>query len=80
MAFPAGDQETSGSLTGHILAQGWADTAAERSRGTMRVVVLMAVALGLLVAVSVLVVLFANDALAGTSGGPADGPRLADHW
>ncbi|WBB93870.1 hypothetical protein [Verrucosispora sp. WMMC514] len=80
VAFPAGDQETSGSLTGHILAQGWADTAAERSRGTLRVVILMAVALGVLVAISVLVVLFANDALPSASGGLADDRRLVDRW
>ncbi|MEG3634590.1 hypothetical protein [Micromonospora palythoicola] len=80
MAFPTGDQETSGSLTGHILAQGWADTAAERSRGTLRVVILMAVALGVLVAISVLVVLFANDALPSASGGLADDRRLVDRW
>ncbi|MEV4713552.1 hypothetical protein [Micromonospora sp. NPDC049374] len=69
VALPAGEQETSGSLTGHILAQGWADTAAERSRSTLRVVILMAVALGVLVAISVMVVLFANDALAGAGSG-----------
>ncbi len=80
VAFPAGDQETSGSLTGHILAQGWADTAAERSRGTLRVVILMAVALGVLVAISVLVVLFANDALPSASGGLPDDRRLVDRW
>ncbi|GIJ23352.1 hypothetical protein [Micromonospora lutea] len=64
MAFPTGEQENSGSLTGHILAQGWADTAAERSSSTLRVVILMAVALAVLVAISVLVVVFANDAFA----------------
>ncbi|GAB3852840.1 hypothetical protein GCM10029963_43100 [Micromonospora andamanensis] len=69
VAFPTGEQETSGSLTGHILAQGWADTAAERSSSTLRVVILMAVALGVLVGISVLVVLFANNALAGVGGG-----------
>ncbi|MBM0261142.1 hypothetical protein KBX37_24670 [Micromonospora sp. U56] len=59
--------ENSGSLTGHILAQGWADTPAERSR-TTRVVVVLAASLGLLVAISVLVVLLANDAMDGLVG------------
>ncbi|WP_433530875.1 hypothetical protein ACQPYA_01700 [Micromonospora sp. CA-263727] len=63
--FPAGEQENSGSLTGHILAQGWTETSAERSSGTLRVVIVLAVALGLLVTISVLVVLLANDALSG---------------
>ncbi|RKN58822.1 hypothetical protein D7193_09960 [Micromonospora costi] len=57
--------ETSGSLTGHILAQGWAETpAAERSR-TARVVIVLAAALGLLVLISVLLVLLAGDAVSG---------------
>ncbi|PZV96230.1 hypothetical protein SAMN05443287_106282 [Micromonospora phaseoli] len=68
MAFPAGEQETSGSLTGHILAQGWTETSAERSRGTIRVVIVMAVAMVLLVAMSVLVVLLANDAFSDATG------------
>ncbi|PZG09081.1 hypothetical protein C1I95_29340 [Micromonospora craterilacus] len=69
VAFPAGEQENSGSLTGHILAQGWAETPAERSSSTLRVVIVLAVALGLLVTISVLVVLLANDALSGVTGG-----------
>ncbi|TCB92846.1 hypothetical protein E0H26_23670 [Micromonospora zingiberis] len=68
VAFPTGEPENSGSLTGHILAQGWTDTTPERS-STARVVIVMAVALGLLVAVSVLVVLVANNALSGLTGG-----------
>ncbi|MBQ1051578.1 hypothetical protein KBX50_24290 [Micromonospora sp. C51] len=80
VAFPAGEQETSGSLTGHILAQGWADTAAERSRSTLRVVILMAVALGVLVAISVMVVLFANDALPSASSGLPGDRQLPDRW
>lgn len=80
VAFPAGEQETSGSLTGHILAQGWADTAAERSRSTLRVVILMAVALGVLVAISVMVVLFANDALPSASSGLPGDRQLSDRW
>ncbi|AEB42317.1 hypothetical protein VAB18032_05955 [Micromonospora maris AB-18-032] len=65
MAFPAGEPDNSGSLTGQILAQGWADHGTERSSSTTRVVIVMAVALVLLVAISVLVVLVANNALSG---------------
>ncbi|MFJ6196624.1 hypothetical protein [Micromonospora sp. NPDC092111] len=59
--------ENSGSLTGHILAQGWSDTPTTRSR-TGRVVIVLAASLGLLVAISVLVVLLANDVLDGLVG------------
>ena len=48
IAIPANAVENSGSLTGHILAQGWADTPAERSSNT-RVMIVLAAALGLLV-------------------------------
>ncbi|RKN31605.1 hypothetical protein D7044_14905 [Micromonospora musae] len=54
-------------MTGHILAQGWAETPTERSRNT-RVVVVLATALGLLVLISVLVVLVAGDAVDGLIG------------
>ncbi|MEU5911145.1 hypothetical protein [Micromonospora sp. NPDC047527] len=64
--------ENSGSLTGHILAQGWADTPAERSRNT-RVVIVLIAALGLLVAISVLVVLLANDAMDSLVGSVLNG-------
>ncbi|MEU8084631.1 hypothetical protein AB0B57_13535 [Micromonospora sp. NPDC049101] len=67
IAMPANAVENSGSLTGHILAQGWADTPAERSRNT-RVMIVLAAALGLLVAISVMVVLLAGDALDGLVG------------
>lgn len=67
IAIPANAVETSGSLTGHILAQGWSDTPSERSRNT-RVVIVLAAALGLLVAISVMVVLLAGDALDGLVG------------
>ncbi|MGX4657299.1 hypothetical protein ACWCHM_26785 [Micromonospora sp. SCSIO 07396] len=69
VAFPAANPvENSGSLTGHILAQGWSDTPAPRSR-TTRVVIVLAASLGLLVAISVLVVLLANDVMDGLVGG-----------
>ncbi|WP_433230678.1 hypothetical protein ACQP2H_01875 [Micromonospora sp. CA-248260] len=68
IAFPAANPvENSGSLTGHILAQGWSDTPAPRSR-TTRVVIVLAASLGLLVAISVLVVLLANDVMDGLVG------------
>ncbi|WP_244295875.1 hypothetical protein [Micromonospora orduensis] len=67
VALPANAVENSGSLTGHILAQGWADTPADRPR-TTRVLLVLVAALGLLVAISVLVVLLANNALDGLMG------------
>ncbi|WP_405428230.1 hypothetical protein [Micromonospora sp. NBC_00617] len=73
VALPANAAvENSGSLTGHILAQGWSDTPTERSRNT-RVVIVLIAALGLLVGISVLVVLLANDALDGLVGGVLNG-------
>ena len=68
VAFPAANPvENSGSLTGHILAQGWSDTPTPRSR-TTRVVIVLAASLGLLVAISVLVVLLANNVMDGLVG------------
>ncbi|WP_433116974.1 hypothetical protein [Micromonospora sp. CA-246542] len=73
IALPANAAvENSGSLTGHILAQGWSDTPAERSRNT-RVVIVLIAALGLLIGISVLVVLLANNALDGLMGGMLNG-------
>jgi hypothetical protein len=67
--LPAGNPlENSGSLTGHILAQGWTDTPSAQRSSTARVVIVLAASLGLLVAISVLVVLMANDALGGFLG------------
>ncbi|MBQ0905842.1 hypothetical protein KBX63_28290 [Micromonospora sp. U21] len=73
IALPASAVENSGSLTGHILAQGWTDTPAERSSSTARVVIVLTAALGLLVAISVLVVLLANNALDGLVGNVLNG-------
>ncbi|MGY0004887.1 hypothetical protein ACW0Q9_13390, partial [Micromonospora sp. I033] len=69
VSFPQGNPlENSGSLTGHILAQGWAeDGPATRSSNT-RVVIVLAAALALLVSISLLVVFLANDALSGITG------------
>lgn len=72
IAMPANAVENSGSLTGHILAQGWADTPAERSSNA-RVMIVLAAALGLLVAISVMIVLLAGDALDGLVGGVLNG-------
>ncbi|MEU5673145.1 hypothetical protein ABZ749_22835 [Micromonospora sp. NPDC047753] len=72
VAIPANAVENSGSLTGHILAQGWSDTPAERSSNA-RVLIVLAAALGLLVAISVMVVLLAGDALDGLVGSVLNG-------
>ncbi|TDB69497.1 hypothetical protein E1165_28395 [Micromonospora sp. KC723] len=73
MAFPAGNPlENSGSLTGHILAQGWADNPTVEKSRTTRVVVVLATSLVLLVAMSVLVVLLAGDAMDGLVGNLID--------
>ncbi|TWJ24584.1 hypothetical protein JD76_04736 [Micromonospora endolithica] len=61
--------ENSGSLTGHILAQGWAASPAEERSSTARVVIVLTAALALLMAISVLVVLLAGDVLDGLVGG-----------
>ncbi|MBY8871949.1 hypothetical protein K7640_08855 [Micromonospora sp. PLK6-60] len=69
VSFPAGNPvENSGSLTGHILAQGWAEEPTTTRSRTVRVVVVLAAALALLVAISVLVIVLANDALDGLFG------------
>ncbi|MEV6843754.1 hypothetical protein [Actinoplanes sp. NPDC051411] len=54
--------ENSGSLTGHILAQGWHDEATDRRRSNVKVAVAMLVVLGLLVTVSLVFLLTAGDA------------------
>jgi hypothetical protein len=54
--------ETSGSLTGHILAQGWHDEATDRRRSNVKVAIAMLVVLGLLVTVSLVFLLTAGDA------------------
>ncbi|MFY1597659.1 hypothetical protein [Micromonospora sp. WMMD737] len=69
VAFPNNPVENSGSLTGHILAQGWTETPTEQRSSTTKVVVVLAASLGLLVAISVLVVLLANDTVGGLVGG-----------
>ncbi|MEV4663566.1 hypothetical protein AB0J85_16665 [Micromonospora echinofusca] len=69
VSLPSNPVENSGSLTGHILAQGWTETPTEERSSTTKVVVVLAASLGLLVAISVLVVLLANDTVGGLVGG-----------
>ena len=54
--------ENSGSLTGHILAQGWRDEVVDRRRNNLKVAVAMLVVLGLLVTVSLVFLLTAGSA------------------
>jgi len=57
--------ENSGSLTGHILAQGWRDEVIDRRRGNLKVAIAMLIVLGLLVTVSLVFLLTAGDAFSG---------------
>lgn len=61
--------ENSGSLTGHILAQGWYDAPTEQRRSNLKVVIAMLVVLGLLVTVSLAFVFTAGDAFTDFLGG-----------
>ena len=54
--------ENSGSLTGHILAQGWHDEIVDRRRSNLKVAIAMLVVLGLLVTASVVFLLTAGSA------------------
>lgn len=64
MTMPVSDPlENSGSLTGHILAQGWYDAPVEQRRSNVKVVVAMLAVLGLLVTVSLIFVFTAGDAV-----------------
>lgn len=54
--------ENSGSLTGHILAQGWRDESSDRRRSNVKVAIAMLVVLGLLVTVSLVFLFTAGDA------------------
>ena len=54
--------ENSGSLTGHILAQGWRDEIVDRRRSNIKVAIAMLVVLGLLVTVSVVFLFTAGSA------------------
>jgi hypothetical protein len=54
--------DNSGSLTGHILAQGWRDEVVDRRRNNLKVAIAMLVVLGLLVTVSLVFLFTAGDA------------------
>jgi hypothetical protein len=62
MPVTMNSMENSGSLTGHILAQGWSDTPQPRRRGGTKVVVAMLLVLLGLVGMSLLFLLTAGDA------------------
>lgn len=73
MAMAAGPSlENSGSLTGHILAQGWADDSTPRGN-TAKVLLIMALVLGVLIAVGVLVVFAAGDTFGNLFDGLLNG-------
>ncbi|MFI7543683.1 hypothetical protein [Actinoplanes sp. NPDC049599] len=61
--------ENSGSLTGHILAQGWRDGPDNQRRSNVKVVVAMLVVLLVLVGVSVLFLFTVGDAFSDMIGG-----------
>ncbi|MEV0901407.1 hypothetical protein [Actinoplanes sp. NPDC049802] len=63
MTMPVSDPvENSGSLTGHILAQGWYDAPVDQRRSNLKVVIAMLAVLGLLVTVSLVFIFTAGDA------------------
>ncbi|MEV6347953.1 hypothetical protein [Actinoplanes sp. NPDC051851] len=70
MPMPMHDPvENSGSLTGHILAQGWHDAPVDERRSNFKVVLAMLAVLGLLVTVSLVFVLTAGSAFTDMLGG-----------
>ncbi|GAA4596025.1 hypothetical protein GCM10023107_36210 [Actinoplanes octamycinicus] len=73
MTMPVSDpSENSGSLTGHILAQGWYDAPVEQRRGNFKVVLAMLVVLGLLVTVSLLFLFTVGDSFSDMLKGIAN--------
>jgi hypothetical protein len=68
VSMPSNQVENSGSLTGHILAQGWTDTPSQKTN-TGRVVIVLLVGLSILVAVGLLVVLLVGDAFSSLFDG-----------
>jgi hypothetical protein len=74
MAVPGySPAENTGSLTGHILASGWADTPQETKDDNRRVVIVLTVVLLVLLGVSVAVLVMVNDFLSGLLGGVVGG-------
>ncbi|WIM96744.1 hypothetical protein ACTOB_000206 [Actinoplanes oblitus] len=73
MTMPVSDPaENSGSLTGHILAQGWYDAPVEQRRGNFKVVLAMLVVLGLLVTVSLVFLFTVGDSFSDMLKGIAN--------
>jgi hypothetical protein len=64
--------ENSGSLTGHILAQGWRDEVVDRRRNNLKVAVAMLAVLGLMVTVSLVFLLTAGSAFTDMISGLFD--------
>ena len=67
-AFPAATLENSGSLTGHILAQGTHTDAIPFKRSYAKVGLFLAIGLGVLIGVGVLVVLLVSNSITGFLG------------
>ncbi|WP_281891644.1 hypothetical protein [Phytohabitans aurantiacus] len=73
MAVPNGPHlENSGSLTGHILAQGWSDETSN-GRSTAKVMVIMAIVLGVVVMLGVIAALAAGDTFSNLFDGLLNG-------
>lgn len=69
VAIPTGNPvENTGSLTGHILAQGWTDTPTGNA-GTGKMIAVLAAGLVVLVAIGLLVVFAAGDTFSSLFGG-----------
>jgi hypothetical protein len=62
--YPAATMENSGSLTGHILAQGHTD-AIPTKRSYAKVGLFLAIGFGVLVGIGVLVALFVSNSITG---------------
>jgi hypothetical protein len=65
--------ENSGSLTGHILAQGWSDAPASNRRGNTKVVLIMLVVLVAMVALGLVVALAASESITSLFDGLLQG-------
>ncbi|OJF15301.1 hypothetical protein BG844_05250 [Couchioplanes caeruleus subsp. caeruleus] len=65
--------ENSGSLTGHILAQGWRDAPETQRNSNVKVIVAMLLVLAFLVGVSLLFLFTVGDAFSDMIGGVFQG-------
>ncbi|GAB2928516.1 hypothetical protein GCM10027280_14960 [Micromonospora polyrhachis] len=69
VALPLRDpSETTGSLTGHILAQGWADTP-DSAGSTAKVMIMLLVGLGIVVVIGLVLAITAGDAISSVFNG-----------